>query len=153
MCTPPRGIAIGEVPGGRGRDFGMMVDKLLHGGLAGIMCRGLDSVPNDPPALLGYLRAIFGMLRERAEEHEPCWGMTSAAAGEVETLLRLEGEIARRAAEMPAATVGAVLDKLAIWQCIAEAEVDDEPAWPGHALIRSVIDDLQRIDQRSPMAA
>jgi hypothetical protein len=125
----------------------MIVDQLLHGGLAGIMCRGLDAVPTDPQALLGYLRALRRLLWEKANEPEPCCPM-GGGAREVETLLHLQDEIGRKAAAQPAGTIGAVLDKLAIWECIAE-EAEDETEVVGAALIRSVIADLHRLDSRS----
>jgi hypothetical protein len=118
------------------------VENLLDEGLLGILHRGLDGVPNGLEDLRRYLAAVIERLAEEAEEQGD---RTTAilARAQVDTLLDIETALLRRAAEVPATSLAAVLEKLAVWSLVAEQ--DDEGDTLGNALIRSVMLDLRRL--------
>jgi hypothetical protein len=118
------------------------VEKLLDQGLLGILHRGLDGVPNGLGDLRHYLAAV---IERRAEEAEEQGDRTTAmlARAQVDTLLDIEAAILRRAAAVPATSLAAVLEKLAVWSLVAEQ--DDEADTLGNALVRSAILDLRRL--------
>jgi hypothetical protein len=122
-----------------------MVEKLLREGLLGMMDRDLRAMPRDLVDLRKCLAMVVDMLAEKASEHERTWALAAGAAAEVETLLQLESAIARRAAELRAGTLRAVLDKLAIWELLAQGDSDGEESSLGRPLLRSVIADLRRM--------
>jgi hypothetical protein len=118
------------------------VEKLLNEGLLGILARGLDGVPNGLGDLRSYLASIVEALGDEAEEQgDRTTALMSGAR--VDTLLDIEAAILRRAAEVPATSVDAVLAKLAVWDLVAEQ--DDAADTLENALVRSAIGDLRRL--------
>ena len=124
------------------------MEKLLREGLVGIMRWGVDSVPNGLADLRQYLVGVHRMLAEKAEEHESSPELMLTAGAEVEVLLDLEQAIVRKAGEVPASSVPAVLEKLAIWELFAQG--DNEESALGNALVQSAISDLRRLGHPAP---
>ena len=108
---------------------------------------GSQALPGDLRALRGYLAMIGTLLEEKATELEPSWEQACAVAAEIETLQALELAVAERAIALPADSIEAVRNKLAIWQAL-EPDADDSAESPRSRLIRSVEADLERMSRR-----
>lgn len=69
---------------------------------------------------------------------------------ELSRLIDLEIDLLRKTADAPAASLSAVIRKLAIWRLVAEDH--DEGQSIENALVRSVIADLDRLDAHGQRA-
>jgi hypothetical protein len=106
---------------------------------------GPGALPDDLNRLQDYLRLIDALLAEKAQEHEPEWALALAASAEVETLLRLQGAVVEKAAEVRGRTLWAVLTKLAIWQKLDPCEDEESAPSLRDRLVLSVRRDIERI--------
>ncbi len=91
---------------------------------------------------------IETLLEEKATELEPSWEQACAMAAEIETLQALELAVAERAISIPADSIDAIRNKLAIFQDLG-ADADDLPQSPRNRLIQSVQSDLERLSRSS----
>lgn len=136
LGLPPQG-------GGKGLREWLFVTNPLSDNLSEWVQEGIGALPEDLPDLHGLLLRVVALRREQAEIAEQAEELVS-------TLPDLELDVLRKAAEVPAETVQAVIHKLAIWDLVAEDH--DEGHGLENAVVRSVLLDLRRLDGGQPAA-
>ena len=104
-------------------------------GLVGLV-EEFDAVPNELDDLLGFMARTIEARRAQAER--------VSVDEEVYELLDVELDILRKAADVRAESIEAVIGKLAIWELVAEDHDDCQAV--ENAVIRSVLGDLRRLE-------
>jgi hypothetical protein len=122
----------------------------MDGGLMRVLRGGTAALPNDLDRLQDYLSMTAQLLTEKATELEPSWAQARMAAAELETLLRLERQVAEKAADVPAASLREVLVKLDIWASLDPCD-EEAPMEDGRdSLVRAARRDLARLMGERP---
>jgi hypothetical protein len=109
---------------------------------------GAAALPDDLERLVGYLRLVHHLLREKASEHEPDAAMAEIAATEIETLLGLESVVVERVVSVRARDLDAALAKLAVWRALAGGASDEDEGLRDR-LVLSLEADLARLARAS----
>lgn len=128
----------------------MCIDPKMDVQLVRALKEGVPALPGDLERLRAYMALIGRLLEEKANELEPTWEGACAAAAEIETLQVLETNVAERAINTTADTLGAVRNKFAIWKALSVG-VDEDEDTPRNRLILSIENDLQRLAADRPL--
>jgi len=114
-------------------------------GILAVLQAGGGALPADLGLLSDCLQTLGILLGEKAVELEPSWSDALVDAAEIETLLALEVAVAERAIGIPAASLGDLRAKVAIWRALGEGGADAEPGAPRERLLLSIEADLGRL--------
>ena len=114
-------------------------------GILAVLQAGGGALPADLGLLSDCLQTLGILLGEKAVELEPSWSDALVDAAEIETLLALEVAVAERAIGIPAASLGDLRAKVAIWRALDEGGADAEPGAPRERLLLSIEADLARL--------
>jgi hypothetical protein len=114
--------------------------------LLAVMQHGSAALPEDLGMLKGYMRAIAGLLAEKACENQPTLALEHAAAAEIEILLSLETLVAEKTAAVSCKSLECLRSKLDIWDVMEPACSDDLPR---ESIVHSVRGDIARMSYRN----
>ena len=116
--------------------------KTFKDARAGRVREGYDAGSGDLDDLVRTMQRTVEIRRSQAE--------LVVMEEDVSALIEVEIDILRRAADIRAENLSAVIGKLTIWELAAEN--DDEGGSMENAVVRSVLLDLRRLDRRQTAA-
>lgn len=129
-----------------------MID-FYDGGLLRVLLQGPKALPSDVEQVGAQLAVIEKLLAEHAQETESDIEMEEARQSEVETLIRLEEQIAEHTVGLRADNLRKVMSKLGVWQLLAESDYDSYEFSVRDRIVHSICLDLQAIVLRGRCSA